>query len=349
MRNFYAIAGRESLTSIDIRPDIWPTSAVLDWIEVLKHTPGIPEKDKKIKSAANILKSRLNLQGTTMNVSTEATDMMYWLMISGDGNAARILMTSMDLEGWRDDVPRIVRGLAGRMKKGHWDTTTANAWGTIALDKFSRKYENVSVSGISSVSLAQKQETVTWKDARPRSIMMSWPEKKSTLRVEHQGKGKPWVTVRSIAAVPLKKPVTAGYSIKKIITAIEKKSSDCWSRGDVMRVKLEINAQSDMTWVVVNDPIPSGSTILGSGLGQDSALLSKQGNQRGWAWEAYRERTFEALRVYYEFVPRGTWTVEYTVRLNNDGLFGMPETRVEALYAPEMFGEIPNMMIEVKK
>ncbi len=72
-----------------------------------------------------------------------------------------------------------------------------------------------------------------------------------------------------------------------------------------MRVKLEIDARSDMTWVVVSDPIPSGSAILGSGLGQDSALLSKQGNQRGWAWEAYRERSFEALRVYYEFVPKG--------------------------------------------
>ena len=116
-----------------------------------------------------------------------------------------------------------------------------------------------------------------------------------------------------------------------------------------MRVKLEIDARSEMTWVVVSAPIPAGSSILGSGLGQDSRLLSKQGNQRGWAWEAYRERSFEALRVYYEFVPKGTWTVEYTVRLNNDGVFNLPETRVEALYAPEMFGEAPNRTIEIRK
>ena len=48
-------------------------------------------------------------------------------------------------------------------------------------------------------------------------------------------------------------------------------------------------------------------------------------------------------------MPRGTWTVEYAVRLNNDGLFHMPETRVEALYSPEMFGEFPNKAIEVRK
>jgi hypothetical protein len=39
--------------------------------------------------------------------------------------------------------------------------------------------------------------------------------------------------------------------------------------------------------------------------------------------------------------------VEYTLRLNQPGVFGLPPTRVEALYAPEMFGEIPNESIEV--
>jgi uncharacterized protein YfaS (alpha-2-macroglobulin family) len=48
-------------------------------------------------------------------------------------------------------------------------------------------------------------------------------------------------------------------------------------------------------------------------------------------------------------VPKGKWTIEYTIRLNNEGIFHLPETRVEALYAPEMFGEMPNERIEVEK
>jgi uncharacterized protein YfaS (alpha-2-macroglobulin family) len=39
--------------------------------------------------------------------------------------------------------------------------------------------------------------------------------------------------------------------------------------------------------------------------------------------------------------------VEYTLRLNQSGRFQLPTTRVEALYFPEMLGEIPNQMIEV--
>jgi alpha-2-macroglobulin len=39
--------------------------------------------------------------------------------------------------------------------------------------------------------------------------------------------------------------------------------------------------------------------------------------------------------------------VEYTVRLNNPGRFALPPTRVEAMYAPESFGESPNTAWEV--
>jgi Bacterial Alpha-2-macroglobulin MG10 domain len=46
-------------------------------------------------------------------------------------------------------------------------------------------------------------------------------------------------------------------------------------------------------------------------------------------------------------VPKGKWTVEYTLRMNQDGAFDLRATRVEAMYAPEMFGEIPNLRMVV--
>ena len=114
------------------------------------------------------------------------------------------------------------------------------------------------------------------------------------------------------------------------------------------RIKLEMDAQADMTWVVVDDPVPAGATILGSGLGGDSQLLAKGEKKEGWVWPAYEERRFDAFRAYYEYVPKGQWSFEYTVRLNNPGKFALPSTRVEALYAPEMFGELPNGIWEIQ-
>ncbi|MET0680176.1 MAG: hypothetical protein ABWZ41_04170 [Burkholderiales bacterium] len=36
------------------------------------------------------------------------------------------------------------------------------------------------------------------------------------------------------------------------------------------------------------------------------------------------------------------------MRLNQDGAFDLPSTRVKAMYAPEMFGEMPNARLVVK-
>ena len=49
----------------------------------------------------------------------------------------------------------------------------------------------------------------------------------------------------------------------------------------------------------------------------------------------------DAWRAYYQWMPRGTQVVEYTLRLNSSGRFSLPPTRVEAMYAPEIFGETP--------
>lgn len=345
----YGEAGKGLLSTITIEPNLWPTSTLLDWINILSRVKDIPDHSKKMKEAEQILRSRLNLQGTTMGLSTEKTDNLWWILATPDTNAVKTLLTTLQMEGWKDDHPRMVRGLLGRMKKGHWDTTTANAWGLLAMKKFGTLYESAPVTGLTVATLHNKTEAVDWaKMPIGRKIHFPWVEKKEKLRIAHKGYGAPWATVQSLAALSLKQPFSSGYSIKKIIIPIEQKSKNLWTRGDLVRVRLELEAQADMTWVVVSDPIPAGSMILGSGLGRDSGKATQDELERGWAWETFRERSLEALRVYYEYVPKGKWTVEYTLRLNNDGLFHLPETRVEALYSPEMFGELPNKAFSVR-
>jgi uncharacterized protein YfaS (alpha-2-macroglobulin family) len=180
-----------------------------------------------------------------------------------------------------------------------------------------------------------------------KSSLFPWPTKKEELLVSHQGAGQPWVTLQSLAAIPLKEPFSSGYKIKKTVIPIERRHPHQWNRGDILRVRLELEAQADQTWVVVSDPVPAGTSILGKGLARDSELLTKGEERKGWIWPAFEERSFEAFRAYYEYVPKGSWVVEYTLRLNQSGRFQLPTTRVEALYFPEMLGEIPNQMIEV--
>lgn len=344
----YGEARAKLLASVTIDPNLWPTSAVLDWINILSRVNDIPEKGKRATEAERILRSRLNLQGTTLTFSTEAADDLWWLMISPDVNAVKGLLTTLKLEGWRGDNPRIVTALAARMKRGHWSTTVANAWGVLALDRFSEKYESTPVSGATTASINGKSASFKWAD-RPGgfNFMFGWPKKPDELKISHAGNGSPWITVQSMAAIELKTPLFHGFSIKKSVLPVEQKIKGQWSRGDILRVKLEINSQADASWVVVDDPIPAGAAVLGSGLGRGSRMLTKGESQRYYWEETFRERSFEAIRIYYEYMPKGSWTAEYTMRLNNDGLFNLPPSRVEALYSPEMFGELPNARMEV--
>ena len=338
------------LTSITIEPNLWPTSAVLDWHTILQRVVAMPERDARVKEAEQILRSRLNFQGTIMGFSTERSDNLWWLMISGDSNAARAIVNLLDKPTWREDVPRMVRGAIQRQHRGHWNTTVANAWGALALRKFAEVFEAVPVAGTTSARIDNDQRAVVWPaDKQTDSVKLSWPASgNDQLKLRHHGAGEPWAMISSIAAIPLKAPLSSGFYIKRTVTAIEQLENGKWNRGDVLRIRLDLEAQSDATWVVVDDPIPAGATILGTGLGRDSQIMTQGEKREGWVWPAFEERAQDAFRAYYEYVPKGKWSVEYTLRLNGAGDFRLPETRVEAMYAPEMFAELPNSTLAIQ-
>jgi uncharacterized protein YfaS (alpha-2-macroglobulin family) len=336
------------LGSVNLTPNVWPTAAVIDWLSILRRVNSIPDRAKRLDEAQQILRARLTYAGTTLKFSTEDDDFWWWLMDSADGNAAKLILAVMDDPAWRDELPKLVVGSLARQKRGAWLTTTANLWGSLALDKFALKFESARIAGRTVATTGDKPAAIDWsRQADGGRVMLPWPANAGTLNVVQEGGGKPWLTVQSLAAIPLKAPIAAGYAITRSVSAGQQKDKGTWSRGDVMRVRLEIDAQADMTWVVVSDPVPAGATLLGSGLGRDSAIATRTERREGSAWAAYEERSFEAFHGYYEFMPRGKHVVEYTVRLNNPGRFGLPPTRVEAMYAPESFGEAPNAPVEV--
>lgn len=337
------------LGSINLTPNQWPTAAVIDWLNILQRVKGIPDQAKRLEEAQQILRGRLTYAGTTLRFSNEEGDFWWWLMDSADANAARLILAVLDEPGWKDDLPRMVVGSLGRQRGGAWLTTTANLWGSLALDKFAAKFESVKIAGSTVASVeGSKPASIDWaRQPEGGAALLAWPEKPGTLSVAQQGSGKPWLTVQSLAAIPLKAPLRAGYSITRSVSAVEQKDKSKWSRGDVMRVRLEVDAQSDMTWVVVSDPVPGGATLLGSGLGRDSTIATSGEKRSGTAWPAFEERSFEAFRSYFDYLPKGKHVIEYTVRLNNGGKFSLPPSRVEAMYAPESFGELPNAALEV--
>jgi hypothetical protein len=216
------------LQSITIAPNRWPTSSVIDWMQILERMATIPERDRRMAEAEQIVRARLSMQGTKLVFSTESDDYLWWLMVSGDTNAARLIAATVDRPGWRDDMPRLVSGLLARTQRnGAWSTTTANLWAGFALEKFSAKFETERVTGFTRVAVAEGAQapvtqTQSWTDAPAGGrFLIPWPQqgaaRAGTLKVAQEGSGKPWATVQSLAAVPLNSADFAGYAIDRVI------------------------------------------------------------------------------------------------------------------------------------
>lgn len=338
----------EMLKNVQIEPNRWPTSAVLDWLSILVKQKNLPEQKRQLEEAATVLRARMDMHGSTLNFSNERDDYWWWYMLSPDQNAVRAVLTAQQLEGWQQDLPRMVRGALLKQRSGHWQTTTANAWGALAMEAFSERFEREPVAGVTEAKLSSSTKKIDWEQKRSGELLsFDWPPSASTLNIAQKGSGRPWIMVQSRAAVPLKTPFFSGYRIGKTIEMLQRKRAGVLSVGDIARVTLTVDAQSDMNWVALSDPVPAGATILSRGLARDSKLASSDEKRQGWVWPSHEEKGFEAFRAYYRYVPKGKFSVEYTIRFNNEGAFWLPQTRVEAMYAPEMFGEYPNQKITV--
>ncbi|MGZ3539051.1 MAG: alpha-2-macroglobulin family protein, partial [Thermodesulfobacteriota bacterium] len=186
------------LSSISIEPNLWPTSAVIDWFNILQNVQTIPDREGRKREAEQIIRSRLNFQGTVMNFSTEGSDCLWWLMVSNDVNAVRVILSLLRSESWKEGMPRLVQGALARQKKGRWDLTLANAWGVLAMEKFSKAYESVPVSGSTRATLSKESFVVDWNGMpKGKTSLLPWPARKEELSILHQGAGKPWATIQS--------------------------------------------------------------------------------------------------------------------------------------------------------
>lgn len=333
------------LDTVKQQPARWTTAMLVNWLELLKSQSSIPQRVQKLAQAESLLRSRLTLQGSAYLLS-EGRYARWWLYDNDEATVARLMLATLDLPAWREDQPRLLRGLLMRQQGGHWQTTVANLWGGQALRRFSEVLESEAVTGRTVAQLGHETKSLDWTSATPEPQRLAWPEKPAMLRLAQDGTGKPWITVQSRARLPLREPVSTGFTVGKTLKPLQQKVPGQWSVGDVVQVRLKMSAQSDIGWVALDDPIPAGSTLLGRALGRDSSLAAESGSE--WTWATYAEFGADSYRAYYERIYQGEWEAVYTVRLNQSGDFRLPPTRVEAMYAPEMYGMVPNANWVVK-
>lgn len=319
-----------------VAPQDAPTSVLVDWLIALDATKAHPDWKAQ---GEHVLRGRLVFAGSRVDLTDGANEPWY-IMSSPDEAAVKVLSYALGRPGWQDDAGKLMMGIALRQQRGHWDTTPANAWGVVASQHFAKLYPANAIMGQTLAVLGIARAVQNWpmvKDAAPLHLPL--PFVRAPLVISQSKGAAPWALVSVHAAVPLMQPLFAGYHITREVSAIQQKVAGSWSRGDVVKVRLTIEGSAGRTWVVINDPIPPGATIIND-LGGQSAQLAQQAS--GGTAASYIDRGKDSWRGYYEWVPAGTLVAEYALRLNGTGHFSLPPTRVEAMYSPDISGQLPN-------
>ncbi len=332
--------------AIDIAPADMPTATLADWIVAIDRTAGLPGAASLRGLAEQTLRRRIVYEGSRVDL-TDAGTAPWWMMVGSDESTIRALGVILGRPGWNNDGPKMMVGVALRQRRGHWDTTPANAWGSIVARRFAALYPASAVTGITTASLGPAARTQGWPMASG-TAPLRLPLVTAPLTLSQTGGAGPWAAVSVAAAVPLVQPLFAGYRMTKSISVVSRKNKGWLTRGDVIRVTLTVDATAERNWVVVSDPVPPGATIIGDLGGQSGILAAAGATGSDGVSPAYVERGRDAWRGYFDWVPAGRFTVSYTVRLNGTGRFNLPPTRVEAMYSPDIRAQVPNKGIEVR-
>ncbi len=316
----------------------WPNSALLDWLTLLQFSPQLPERAAMLALAHAELRGRLVTQATLTTLRERPDDQLWWLMGSSDLDLIKVLHYAVKHGLWTEDLPRLVNGVLARQRQGHWDTTVANAWGAATLRAVTRVLEATPPAGATELAFAGVTQTKRWDTPlQSTEYTFDWPTGNATLQATHQGIGAPWFLWQARAAIPLTAPTAAGFRLTRTVAPLAGHGA-AWRVGDVYRVELTIEAPSAMTWVVIDDPLPTGGIALSDSFAERVSLDADSAFTRA---PTFAERTATAYRAYFDYLPQGVSKLVYFVRLQTAGKFRLPPSRVEAMYAPAMFGEVP--------
>ncbi len=300
-----------------VEPQALMTSSVMKFIQ---------EASLSLKDTSAILKGSpsYGLYGYADEVVATAR------LVKAQSNAA----LTTGVKSSENYLDNLVVGLVQANKNGKWYTSRTKAWVLKGLMGFAKTYEAVAVSGTTIVSTTSTTSLVNWSSAsdEDQGTSAPWTGTEDTVTVGHDGQGKPWISVVAQAAVKLDAPNYQGLKVTKVVTN-KSDNSGVFSAGDLIQVDITIDSPSVQPHVALFDPIPSGANILSD----------------GWGAYSSAQKSYSGYKVYFELLTAGSVTLSYQYQLNNPGSFELPQTRVEALYEPGLFGEVPNTKMTVVK
>ncbi len=340
----YGRASKRLLDTVRVDPVKLTVASLADWIDILNRTKDLPNRDVLRAAAIKELRDQIRVTGSVANVTR--ADNRWYFMRSEDYSVARMFRLSLDTPEFSQFKTPLLRQLNSRMlRSGHFWSTQANIWAAFALERHAKQ---ASADGRTRVTFRGETKEAVWDaNVLDQEVKFAWngaAAQAGEIAIEHLGKGEPWARAQLRAAVPLTGTQNNGIALSKTIVPVQQKTKGKYSVGDVLQVTVSAANTADLGWLAIDDPVPTGATVLGG--------LSKLGNvgEAAQTWQGYRyiERTFTNVRSSFEYATKGKHSFTYELRLTTPGKFALPPTHAEAMYAPEVNGQLGNAVFEIE-
>lgn len=141
-------------------------------------------------------------------------------------------------------------------------------------------------------------------------------------------------------------PLSEGFYIERTMTNL-RTGKDVTSGGeikvgDVIKVKLMMNAPQNGNHVVVEAPIPAGMMAVDTSFKTTPDWQSRETEPRGWGYYDnpfnHVEQRKDQVALFAQNFTAGVYDYTFLLQATNPGSFILPPARIYRMYEPEEFG-----------
>ncbi len=280
-----------------------------------------------------------------------------------------------------DLIPKLVRGLLSGRDRGRWNNTQENVFILLALDRYFATFESATPDFVARVwlgkgyagdqifkgrSIDRQQLNLPMQILADRTVAGA-----ENLTIAKEGTGRLYFRIGAKYA-PANLNLAAadyGFVVQRKYEAVDDPADvrldpdGIWNikAGARIRVKLTMSNHARRYHVALVDPLPAGLEALNPALatterlpaGSPPALLNSGRGFHDYSywrgtWYEHQNLRDERAEAFTSLLWEGVHDYTYFARATTPGLFIVPPTKAEEMYAPETFGRGKSDRVRVR-
>ena len=299
-------------------------------------------------------------------LATETAQTAYWAepdvsrrrweyFVSNGRTTATILRALLALDPQSPLVPKTVRYLMVNRLGGYWRTTQETAQTIIALTEYlaqsgelnaAYSYE-VFVDGKSVSRQSVNRENI----AQQQTISLRLNAGNHEVRIVKNGTGRVYYAsaltyYSSVETVGAAKSLDGPAVAREYLDPKTNRTLTSFKVGDIVRVKLTVDAPRESWYMMITDPLPAGFEPINYSLNTSGVEPTGKGEFK-YYWSRPDLRDDRAV-FFTTYLWKGKHVYSYLIRATTSGTFRALPAEATPMYEPEVWGRSASAETTIK-